>query len=149
MRRQQRGIAFNRHFDGEGAIIYKHACALGCEGIVSKRLGSPYRSGRQDCWIKVRKSCRGSDTVARRSKIGANAGSPVPTTLDDQRHFGVSISEEEFSRRSIRPVTRKAARHVPALSPYDFAVVQGRLLIVSPRDMIVAEVIRGPRKAST
>jgi hypothetical protein len=69
--------------------------------------------------------------------------------LDDQRHFGVSISEEEFGRRSIRPVTRKAARHVPALSPYDSAVVQGRLLIVSPRDMIVAEVIRGPRKAST
>ena len=29
LRRQQRGIAFNRHFDGEGAIIYKHACALG------------------------------------------------------------------------------------------------------------------------
>ncbi len=54
LRRQQRGIAFNRHFDGEGAIIYKHACALGCEGIVSKRLGSPYRSGRQDCWIKVK-----------------------------------------------------------------------------------------------
>jgi ATP-dependent DNA ligase len=28
------------------------ACALGCEGIVSKRLGSPYRSGRADCWLK-------------------------------------------------------------------------------------------------
>ena len=31
---------------GDGAVIYKHACALGCEGIVSKRLGSPYRAGR-------------------------------------------------------------------------------------------------------
>jgi len=36
------------------ATIYNHACALGCEGIVSKRLGSSYRSGRQDCWIKVK-----------------------------------------------------------------------------------------------
>jgi len=54
LRRQQHGITFNRHFDGDGATIYKHACALGCEGIVSKRLGSPYRSGRQDCWIKVK-----------------------------------------------------------------------------------------------
>jgi bifunctional non-homologous end joining protein LigD len=34
------GIAFNEHYSGDGAIIYKHACALGCEGIVSKRLGS-------------------------------------------------------------------------------------------------------------
>ncbi len=38
----------------EGAIVYRHACALGCEGIVSKRLGSPYRPGRQDCWVKVK-----------------------------------------------------------------------------------------------
>jgi hypothetical protein len=28
------GIAFNEHYSGDGAIIYKHACALGCEGIV-------------------------------------------------------------------------------------------------------------------
>jgi len=25
-------------------MVFKHACALGCEGIVSKRLGSRYRS---------------------------------------------------------------------------------------------------------
>jgi bifunctional non-homologous end joining protein LigD len=48
------GIAFNEHCTGDGAIIFKHACALGCEGIVSKRLGSPYRSGRTDHWEKVK-----------------------------------------------------------------------------------------------
>jgi hypothetical protein len=33
----------------DGAIVYREACKLGCEGIVSKRLGSPYRSrGRND-----------------------------------------------------------------------------------------------------
>jgi hypothetical protein len=36
------------------AIIFKRACALGCEGIVSKRLGSPYRAGRTDHWTKVK-----------------------------------------------------------------------------------------------
>jgi ATP-dependent DNA ligase len=30
------------------------ACALGCEGIVSKRLGSLYRSGRSQHWLKVK-----------------------------------------------------------------------------------------------
>jgi bifunctional non-homologous end joining protein LigD len=34
------GIAFNEHHSGDGASIFAHACALGCEGIVSKRLGS-------------------------------------------------------------------------------------------------------------
>jgi hypothetical protein len=36
------------------AIIFKQACALGCEGIVSKRLGSRYRSGRVDHWLKIK-----------------------------------------------------------------------------------------------
>jgi len=30
-----------------------HACKLGLEGIVSKRLGSPYRSGRSPDWLKM------------------------------------------------------------------------------------------------
>ena len=54
LRRAHPGIAFNRHFDAEGATVFRQACALGCEGIVSKRLGSPYRSGRADCWVKVK-----------------------------------------------------------------------------------------------
>jgi bifunctional non-homologous end joining protein LigD len=52
--RTQDGIASNEHYSGEGAIFYKHACALGCEGIVSKRLGSFYQSGRAGCWVKVK-----------------------------------------------------------------------------------------------
>ena len=50
----QDGIAFSEHYSGEGAMFYKHACALGCEGIVSKRLGSQYHAGRAGCWIKVK-----------------------------------------------------------------------------------------------
>jgi hypothetical protein len=30
------------------------AYALGCEGIVSKRLGSTYRSGRVNDWLKIK-----------------------------------------------------------------------------------------------
>ena len=48
------GIAFNKHFDVEGTVVFHHACKLGCEGIVSKRLGSPYRFGRSADWIKVK-----------------------------------------------------------------------------------------------
>jgi ATP-dependent DNA ligase len=44
----------NQHYDGDGATIYKHACALGCEGIVSKQLGYPYRSGRVNHWLKIK-----------------------------------------------------------------------------------------------
>jgi bifunctional non-homologous end joining protein LigD len=34
------GIVLNEHYEGDGGIVFEHACRLGCEGIVSKRLGS-------------------------------------------------------------------------------------------------------------
>jgi bifunctional non-homologous end joining protein LigD len=54
LRQTHPGISINATYDGDGAAIYEHACALGCEGIVSKRLGSPYRAGRTDQWLKMK-----------------------------------------------------------------------------------------------
>jgi len=48
------GIVLNEVFEVDGDILFEHACKLGCEGIVSKRLGSPYRSGRSAHWVKVK-----------------------------------------------------------------------------------------------
>ena len=48
------GMRFSEHLDGDGAIVFKHACKLGLEGIVSKRRDLPYRSGRSKCWIKLK-----------------------------------------------------------------------------------------------
>jgi len=48
------GIVLNEFFEGDGDILFKHACKLGCEGIVSKRLGSRYRSGRSPHWLKIK-----------------------------------------------------------------------------------------------
>jgi hypothetical protein len=36
------------------AAVFHHACKLGAEGIVSKRLGSRYRSGRSPDWLKLK-----------------------------------------------------------------------------------------------
>ena len=44
VRKPQLGIVLNEVFEGDGDILFEHACKLGCEGIVSKRLGSLYRS---------------------------------------------------------------------------------------------------------
>jgi ATP-dependent DNA ligase len=47
-------IVLNEHFEEDGAAVYRAACQLGCEGIVSKRLGSRYRAGRSPHWLKVK-----------------------------------------------------------------------------------------------
>jgi bifunctional non-homologous end joining protein LigD len=48
------GLQISEHLHGDGSEIFLHACQLGCEGIVSKRLGSRYVSGRTEHWIKVK-----------------------------------------------------------------------------------------------
>jgi ATP-dependent DNA ligase len=54
LRRAHPSMVANEYFRDDGAKIFRHACALGCEGIVSKRLGSLYRSGRSNNWVKVK-----------------------------------------------------------------------------------------------
>jgi bifunctional non-homologous end joining protein LigD len=47
-------IQFSDHYDGEGADPFKQACAMGLEGIVSKRALSPYKSGPSKFWLKTK-----------------------------------------------------------------------------------------------
>ena len=46
------GLRLNEHVEEDGPLVFYHACKLGFEGIVSKRKGSRYRSGRSPDWIK-------------------------------------------------------------------------------------------------
>src|SRR5262249_15301245 len=50
------GLRFNEHLEGDGPTVFAHACKLGLEGIVSKRKGSMYRSGRSPDWLKMKNS---------------------------------------------------------------------------------------------
>jgi bifunctional non-homologous end joining protein LigD len=48
-------VRLNEHIaHPNGAAVFQHACNLGAEGIVSKRLGSRSRSGRSPDWLKLK-----------------------------------------------------------------------------------------------
>jgi bifunctional non-homologous end joining protein LigD len=42
------------HLAVNGTVFFELACALGAEGVVSKRIGSRYVSGRTDKWVKTK-----------------------------------------------------------------------------------------------
>jgi bifunctional non-homologous end joining protein LigD len=55
LRKSRHGVRLNEHLDHDcGLTIFQHACKMGLEGIVSKRLGSRYRSGRSPDWLKFK-----------------------------------------------------------------------------------------------
>lgn len=47
-------IQFSEHVEGNGPEFYAAADRMGLEGIVSKRVDAPYRSGRQPTWLKAK-----------------------------------------------------------------------------------------------
>jgi bifunctional non-homologous end joining protein LigD len=49
------GIFLSDFEQGEiGPDLYRHACLMGLEGLVSKHRDRPYRAGRSPHWIKVK-----------------------------------------------------------------------------------------------
>jgi bifunctional non-homologous end joining protein LigD len=48
------GIQLSESITGDGATIFRHACWMDLEGIVSKRIGSRYVSGRTRAWLKTK-----------------------------------------------------------------------------------------------
>jgi len=53
-RRRGDAVVYSEALQGEGALVYMKACALGLEGIVSKRAGSLYKSGPSRNWLKTK-----------------------------------------------------------------------------------------------
>jgi ATP-dependent DNA ligase len=71
------GIIYNDHMEGDGEVDFRHACGLGCEGIVSKRADSPYRSVRSRDWIKTK-----SPVVKAQQRIYRTADYPSHVELE-------------------------------------------------------------------
>ena len=54
-------IRYNGHLTNDGPTVFAHACRMGLEGIVSKRIDSRYTSGPSKAWLKSKNPA--SETV--------------------------------------------------------------------------------------
>jgi bifunctional non-homologous end joining protein LigD len=82
-------IQFSDHYDGEGAELFKRACVMGLEGIVSKRALSPYKSGPSKFWLKT-KNVVDSELILLGTDYD-NEGKPIAylgREVDGQLQFG-------------------------------------------------------------
>jgi bifunctional non-homologous end joining protein LigD len=48
-------LGFSSHWVGEGPRVFEMATQQKLEGIISKRVDSPYRGGRGDDWLKIKR----------------------------------------------------------------------------------------------
>ena len=66
------GFLYADYLEAEPSDIFAQACKMGLECIVSKRRDAPYRSSRQESWVKAKCSKSGSfPIIAFVEKLGA------------------------------------------------------------------------------
>jgi bifunctional non-homologous end joining protein LigD len=68
-----RHLRFSKSLRGHGPVLFKHACRVGLEGIISKRADARYRSGRGRDWLKAKCSDRQELVVAGFAPSSADA----------------------------------------------------------------------------
>lgn len=90
-------IQFSQHVVGGGAEFFVAVEKMGLEGMVSKRPGSPYRSGKTEAWLKTKcwetgdfellgiKREAGKPTVALLARDGKYAGAAAVTLTKQMR----------------------------------------------------------------
>src|SRR5215207_10186201 len=62
-------VLYSEHLTGDGQEMFEHAAKLNWEGIVSKRADAPYRSGRNESWLKIKTVGRGNFPLLDSSRI--------------------------------------------------------------------------------
>lgn len=101
-------IRYSEVFKGDGLALLKTACAHGLEGIIAKRVDSPYRSGRHDDWLKIK--CQHaqefivigfSDSNKRRAFASLLMAVQEPEGLRYAGRVGAGFSQSALARLSL------------------------------------------------
>jgi ATP-dependent DNA ligase len=99
--------------EGEGETVFRHACKLGLEGIVSKRKDSAYRSGRPLDWLKMKNADAPAVKTRGRGRLGKGALAAIGVSAlgSDSPYVvlvNVGVAELEGLRERVRGVPNQS-----------------------------------------
>jgi bifunctional non-homologous end joining protein LigD len=133
-------LRYVEHFTSGGDAVLNSACRMSLEGIVSKKLDAPYRSGRGDSWTKSK--CRAGHEVIIGGWTTTNGAfrSLVAGVLRDGELVHVGRIGTGFGQATVKGLLPKLKALETARSPFKGPVPRGggEAHWVEPR--LVAEI---------
>jgi bifunctional non-homologous end joining protein LigD len=148
-RRGRKGgpIRYSSHVVGDGASVYRQACKMHLEGIVSKLWKAPYRSDRGGAWVKVKCSNRQEFVIGGWLKSEA-AGRELRSLLVGYREGGQRDGKlifagkvgTGFSERLGRDLARRLGGLTRPDSPFAGVPVDYRKGAIWVEPRLVAQV---------
>lgn len=127
---------FADHLEADAEEVYARACQMGLEGIVSKRREAPYRSGRQETWVKAK--CTKSGTfpiIAFVEKLGAKPRRMASFYIgrwEDGRLLYAGKVQSGFTYEEARAVRERLDPLITGRSPLDKPVGKPKATWVAP-----------------
>ena len=122
------GLQYVEHFETAGDAVLESACRMHLEGIVSKELDAPYRSGRAGSWVKTK--CRAGHEVViggwtsegkrlRSLLVGVHRGHGKDQKLVHVGRVGTGFSEAVMRKLvpRLREVESKTSPFAAGASP--------------------------------
>jgi len=140
----QATLRYSEHVIGHGPAMVENACRLGLEGIVSKRVGAPYRSGRHGAWLKTKCTNRQEFVVGGYAPSTATRGAIGSLALgayDGGKLVHVGRTGTGFTQATAKAIFKQLQPLRRATSPFANALTSEEkrgLVFVDPQ--LVAEV---------
>jgi bifunctional non-homologous end joining protein LigD len=136
-------LRYVEHLETAGDAVLRSACRMKLEGIVSKELAAPYRSGRVGSWVKAK--CRGGQEVVIggwTSEGGARLRSLLAGIYRDGKFVYVGKVGTGFGQGAANRVLARLRKVASKTSPFEVGAPrrQGDYTIHWARPALIAEI---------
>jgi DNA ligase D-like protein (predicted ligase)/DNA ligase D-like protein (predicted polymerase) len=115
-------IRYSDHIEGRAEDMLREGCRMGVEGIVSKRLDAPYRSGRSEDWLKSKCSKRQEFVVGGwlpREQDAHDLGALLVGFYDHGKLQYAGKVGTGFDRRTRRELIKRLAPRATEQQPFE------------------------------
>jgi len=114
-------LRFVDHFETGGDAVLQSACKMHLEGIVSKELDAPYRSGRGNSWVKAKCRAGHEVVIGGWTQEGKKLRSLLAGVHRGEKLVYVGRVGTGFSEKMMREVLPKLKALENKQSPFDKA----------------------------
>ncbi|HEX3843398.1 MAG TPA: DNA ligase D [Steroidobacteraceae bacterium] len=111
-------LRYLEHFTSPGAAVLESACRLSLEGVVSKRLGAPYESGRTGSWTKSKCRAGHEVVIGGWTSEGATLSSLIAGVYRDGRLVPVGRIGTGFGAAKVRQLLPRLKKLASDENPF-------------------------------
>lgn len=117
-RRPAANIRYVEHFEADGPQVFASAKDLGLEGIVSKKVNGPYRSGRAESWTKAKSRAGHEFVIGAWTETNGKFRSLLGGVFEGDKLIYVGRIGTGFSAANVARLLPRLQAHARKTSPF-------------------------------